>query len=308
MRAYNASTPVVDGQVLIFSGGGRGTRAVQFRKEGDGIVAKELWHNPDQSVQFNTPVVKDGLVYGLSLSDELFCLDKQTGKTVWKTNRSVAWNDENEPGQMARDGDHRKAHGTPLIVTRAGKPLMLSAGAKAAYAYDPRTGRELWMVRHTDYSTAPVPLFDRGVAFFVTGLRAKELLAVKTGGQGDVTDTAVLWKFTRNVGIYASPLLIDGLLYTAAAENYLTCLEAATGQLVWSERIPGQYAASPIYADGRISLFTQTGTATVIKPGRTFTVLATNTLADGFMASPAVSGKALYLRTKTSLYRIQSPN
>jgi outer membrane protein assembly factor BamB len=83
MGAYNASTPVVDGQLLIFSGGGRGTQAVKFQKEGDAIIGKELWKNPDQSVQFNTPVVKDGLVYGLSQSNEVFCLDEQTGKTAW---------------------------------------------------------------------------------------------------------------------------------------------------------------------------------------------------------------------------------
>lgn len=71
-------------------------------------------------------------------------LDKHTGKTVWKTDRSVAWNDENVPGPMAKDGDLRKAHSTPLIVTAAGRLQMLSAGAKAAYAYDPRSGRELW--------------------------------------------------------------------------------------------------------------------------------------------------------------------
>ena len=117
-------------------------------------------------------------------------LDKKTGETVWKTDRSVAWNDENVPGQMAKDGDLRKAHSTPLIVTAAGKPQMLSAGAKAAYGYDPRTGRELWKVQYPDWSVAPRPLFDRGLAFIVTGLTKKELWAVKTDGQGDVTDTA----------------------------------------------------------------------------------------------------------------------
>src|SRR5262245_22977585 len=75
-------------------------------------------------------------------------LDKQTGKTVWKTDRSVAWNDDDVPGQMARDGDLRKAHSTPLIVNVSGKPEMLSAGAKAAYGYDPRSGRELWRVQY----------------------------------------------------------------------------------------------------------------------------------------------------------------
>jgi outer membrane protein assembly factor BamB len=234
-------------------------------------------------------------------------LDKRTGETVWKTNRSVAWNDENVPGQLARDGDLRKAHSTPLIVTAAGQPLMLSAGAKAAYGYDPRTGRELWKVRYNDYSAAPRPLFDRGLAFFVTGGSMKELWAVKTDGEGDVTDTGVVWRCQTHVGRYASPLVVDGLLYLAAEENYVTCLEAATGQVVWTERIGGKDAASPLYADGRLYFFSQQGTTTVLKPGRTFEVLATNTLEDGFMASPAVSGKAFFLRTRTHLYRIESP-
>ena len=233
-------------------------------------------------------------------------LDKKTGETVWQTNRSVAWNDENVPGPMARDGDLRKAHSTPLIVTVADKPLMLSAGAKAAYGYDPRTGQELWRVQYNDWSTAPRPLFDRGLAFFVTGLTKRELLAVKTDGQGDTTDTGVVWRFKAHVGPYASPLLVDGLIYTAAEENYVTCLNAATGQIVWTERIGGKYAASPVYADGRLYFFNQQGTTTVLKPGRTFEVLATNSLADGFMASPAVSGKAFFLRTRTHLYRIES--
>ena len=116
----------------------------------------------------------------------------------------------------------------------------------------------------------------------------------------------MVWKFKTHVGKYASPLLVDGLIYTAAEENYVTCLEAATGQIVWTERIGGKYAASPVYADGRLYFFNQKGTTTVLKPGRTFEVLATNTLDDGFMASPAVSGKAFFLRTRTHLYRIES--
>ena len=105
---------------------------------------------------------------------------------------------------------------------------------------------------------------------------------------------------------YASPLIVDGLIYTAAEENYVTCLEAATGQVVWTERIGGKYAASPVYADGRLYFFNQQGTTAVLKPGRAFEVLATNTLADGFMASPAVSGRAFFLRTRTHLYRIEA--
>jgi outer membrane protein assembly factor BamB len=146
------------------------------------------------------------------------------------------------------------------------------------------------------------------LAFFVTGLARRELLAVKTDGHGDVTDTHVAWKFNKHVGCYASPLVVDGLLYTAAEENYVTCLEAATGQVVWAERIGGKYAASPVYADNRLYFFSQAGVTTVLKPGRQFEVLATNSLASGFMASPAVDGKAFYLRTRTHLYRIESPD
>jgi len=85
---------------------------------------------------------------------------------------------------MAKDGDMRKATARRLIVSAAGKTQMLSPGAKAAYAYDPRTGRELWKVQHSDFSVAPRPLFDRGLAFLVTGLTKSELLAVKTDDKG----------------------------------------------------------------------------------------------------------------------------
>ena len=236
----------------------------------------------------------------------LAALDKQTGATVWKTNRSVVWNDETVPGPMAKDGDLRKAHSTPLLVTAAGKPQLISSGAKAAYGYDPRTGHELWRVQYPDWSGAPRPLFDKGLAYIVTGLTKKELWAVKTDGHGDVTETGVAWKLKTHIGKYASPLLVDGLIYTAAEESFVTCLEAATGEVVWTERVGGKYAASPIYADGRIYLFDQDGTTTVIKPGRKLEVLATNTLAAGFMASPAVADKALFLRTRTHLYRVES--
>jgi outer membrane protein assembly factor BamB len=161
-------------------------------------------------------------------------------------------------------------------------------------------------VQYPDFSTAPRPLFDGTLAYIVTGLTKTELWAVKTDGQGDVMESNVVWKLKTHIGKYASPLLVDGLIYTAAEESFVTCIEAANGQVVWTERIGGKYAASPIYADGRLYFFSQDGTTTVLKPGRNFEALATNTLASGFMASPAASGKAFFLRTKTDLYRIEA--
>jgi outer membrane protein assembly factor BamB len=82
-RAYNAATPIIDGQTVIYTGAGRGTRAVQVEKQGDGFVTKELWSNPDLAPQFNTPVLRDGFLYGLSNSGNLFCINAKTGQTAW---------------------------------------------------------------------------------------------------------------------------------------------------------------------------------------------------------------------------------
>jgi outer membrane protein assembly factor BamB len=307
MNCYATPSPVIEPGRVYVHFGSFGTACLDTK------TGKALWKRDDLKCRHyrgasSSPVQFENLIIltfdGADLQYHI-ALDKMTGKTVWKTNRSVAWNDENIPGQMAKDGDLRKAHSTPLIVTVAGKPQMLSAGAKAAYAYDPRTGRELWRVQYPDYSTAPRPLFDGNLAFFVTGLSKNEMWAVKTDGEGDVSDSKVVWKLKTHIGKYASPLLVDGLIYTAADESFVTCLDAATGQVVWTERIGGKYAASPIYADGRLYFFSQDGSTTVLKPGRSLEVLATNNLANGFMASPAVDGKAFYLRTKTHLYRIE---
>ncbi len=241
-------------------------------------------------------------------------LDKQSGDTVWKTDRDVEWNDQDitgaspEAAQRIRDGDHRKAHSTPLIIDAAdGRPQMLSGGAKAAFAYDPRSGHELWRVLHDDFSVAPRPLYRDGTAYIVTGITHPELWAIRTDGTGDLTYTDhVAWRLTSRVAKTASPLLIDGLIYMVSDDGVANCIDAATSEPVWSKRLSGSFAASPIYGDGRIYFCDQDGQTTVIKPGRNYEELATNILDDGCMASPAVADNALVLRTKTNLYRIET--
>jgi outer membrane protein assembly factor BamB len=120
-----------------------------------------------------------------------------------------------------------------------------------------------------------------------------------------VTDTHVEWKVTARVPSKPSPVLIDGWLYMVHDGGVASCLEAATGQEVWRQRIDGNYSASPIVAGGRIYFFNQEGAATVIEPGRQFHALAVNQLDAGCLASPAALGRALYVRTETHLYRIE---
>ena len=205
---------------------------------------------------------------------------------------------------MARDGDLRKAHSTPLIVKSGDSFLMLSSGAKASYAYDPKDGRELWQVRYSGWSGAPVPVFRDGLAYVITGFGKTELWAVRINGSGNVTDSHVTWKYENQVAKTASPILVNDLLYMISDEGIVTCVAADSGKQVWRERIGGKYAASPVFADGHLFFCSQEGKTTVLKPGSTFQPVSTNSLSAGFMASPAVLDDALLLRTKTHLYRV----
>jgi outer membrane protein assembly factor BamB len=236
----------------------------------------------------------------------MIALDKKTGKNVWKTDRTAEWNDLDSDGKPIKEGDMRKAYSTPLLAEVNGKIQMITAGAKAAYGYDPTDGREIWKVRYAAYSAAPRPVLGNGLAYILTGFGKSELLAIRPDGRGDVTDTHVLWKTGRTVPKTPSPVLIDKMLFSVNDSGTVMCLNALTGEEIWKQRIGGNYAASLLYADGCIFSFSQEGVTTVFKAGSNYEVLATNKLDGGFMASPAVSGGSLFLRTKTHLYRIES--
>jgi outer membrane protein assembly factor BamB len=308
VNCYAAPSPAIEPGRVFLHFGSYGTACL------DTGSFKLLWQRSDLTCRHyrgpasSVVLFEDLVILTMDGVDVQYvvALDKETGKTIWKTDRSVEWNDQDVPGQMARDGDLRKAHSTPLIVNANGKQQMLTIGAKAAYGYDPRNGRELWRVQYGSWSGAPMPLFGQGLAFIVTGHGKTELWGVRVNGQGDVTDTHVAWKFGTMVPKTASPLLVAGLLYIVSDEGMLTCLEAATGKEVWHQRIGGNYSASPVYGDGRIYFCSQQGKTTVVKPGPAYEQLAVNTLPDGFMASPAVAGKAFFLRTKTALYRVET--
>ena len=154
-----------------------------------------------------------------------------------------------------------------------------------------------------------------GLVFFPSGFASGQVLAVQPGKQGEVLDAKasqpsgmqlkIVWKTNRNAPKKPSLLLLGDLLYAIEDNGVATCWEAMTGVTVWSERLGGHYSASPLAADGRVYLFSEEGKTTVLAAGREFRKLAENQLGDGFMASPAVSGEALFLRSRTQLYRIE---
>ncbi|HEV7925980.1 MAG TPA: PQQ-binding-like beta-propeller repeat protein [Verrucomicrobiae bacterium] len=279
----------------------------------DAASFKVLWQRDDLPCRHfrgpgSSPIIWNNLLIltfdGIDLQ-YVAALDKITGKTVWKTDRTAHWTDLDANGQPMGGGDYRKAFSTPIVVDVAGGPQMLAAGSMATYGYDPVTGRELWRLQNTAYSPASRPLFDQGLAIFATGNGKAELEALRPDGRGELSSSAVVWKSTRAVPSQTSGTLDNGLLFMVNEGGIASCFQTADGAEVWRERIGGDYSASVLYGDGRIYCCSREGKITVLKAGREFAVLATNELAAGFMASPAVSGHALYLRTKTDLYRIE---
>ena len=309
VNCYGSPSPVIEPGRVYVHFGSYGTACLATN------TGKILWERTDLPCRhYRGPgssaiLYKDLLILTFDGVDVQYvaALDKKTGRTVWKTDRSTAFNDLDAQGKPKREGDFRKAFSTPLIVEAGAKHQVLSIGSKAAFGYDPGTGREIWKIALPGYSCAPRPVFGSGLAFVVAGRGKPELWALRVDGRGDLADTHVAWKTGgKHVPDTPSPLLADGLLYLVADKSGVTCLEAATGKTVWGERLGGNFAASPIYADGRVYFSSVQGKTTVLKAGRSYEVLATNRLESGFMASPAVSGRALFLRTKTHLYRIES--
>ena len=307
VNCYAAPSPVIEPGRVYVHFGSYGTACL------DTATSKPLWQRRDLPCRHyrgpgSSPILLEDLLIltfdGVDV-DYLVALDKKTGKTVWKTDRSTRWDDLDAQGKPTREGDFRKAFSTPLVIDVGGKPQLISAGSKALFSYDPRTGRELWTVRHAAHTAVLRPVFSHGLVVFCTGLGKPELWAVRPDGQGDVTGTHVAWKLEKGAPKTPSPIAVDDLLYIVSDEGVGMCLEAATGKEVWKERLGGNFAASPIYGDGRLYFPNIHGKTFVVKAGRTYDLLATNVLEAGCMASPAVSGKALIFRTRTHLYRIE---
>jgi outer membrane protein assembly factor BamB len=223
-------------------------------------------------------------------------LDKRTGQTVWKIDRQVDFG--------TTDGDFMKAFCTPIVIEQDGEQQLISPCSKAVLAYAVADGAERWRVRYEGFSATVRPLWGHGLVYVNTGFSKADLLAIRPGGRGDVTDTHVAWKVTKAVGSKPSPVLVDDLLIGVHDGGVATCLDARTGEELWSKRLGGNYSASLVAGDGKVYFFSHEGMTTVIRPGRRYEELAVNQLAEGGLASPAVVDRSLLLRSDGHVYRI----
>ncbi|HEY4312220.1 MAG TPA: PQQ-binding-like beta-propeller repeat protein [Pirellulales bacterium] len=298
-NSYASPTPVIEEGRVYVHFGSPGTACL------DTETGKVLWARQDLPCNHfrgagSSPILYENLLVvaydGFDLN-YVVAFDKLTGKTVWQRDRNIAY--END------DGDQHKAYCTARVVEIDGKPQLVYPSAGATIAYEPRTGEEIWRVNHGGMNAASRPLYGDGRLYLNTADGGFKLFALRAGGSGDITDTHVEWKCKEGAPSRSSQLLIGNRIFMVHDRGVATCLDTSTGKPLWQKRLGGDFSASPLYAEGHIYYCTQDGRTFVVAASDDFTLLATNTLDDGFMASPAVYDKALFLRTEANLYRIE---
>jgi outer membrane protein assembly factor BamB len=300
VNSYASPTPAIEKNRVYVHFGTYGTACLDTNT-GDVHWARRDLKCHHHMGPGSSPILFDKLlIFQVDGTDVQYvvALDKATGETVWRTDRSMDY--------RAVHPFCRKSFCTPVVIRAGNRLQLVSPGSKAVMAYDPFRGDELWKIRYYGWSMVPRPLYGHGLVFVVMDYDHPELWAMDPEGHGDVTDSHVAWKLRKGVPSTPSLLLIGELMYMLSDDGVATCVEAKTGEIVWQDRVEGEYSSSPVYADGRIYVFNHDGAATVIKPGRQFEPLAVNKLDGRCMASPAVAGKALFVRTKTHLYRIEN--
>jgi len=282
-------TPVLEGDRVYLHFGAHGTACIT--QAGEIVWKTRLDYDNGQHGPGGSPVLYENLlIVSCDGNNYQFvaALDKQTGKTKWKKMRQGY-----------------QAYTTPLVVKLPGGDQVISPGAFRAVAYEPRTGKEIWQVTYGDgFSNVPRPVYGNGLVFICTGFQEPSLLAVRLEGRGDVTRKQVAWSLKRGAPLTPSPLLVGDELYMITDNGIATCVDAATGKEHWKARVGGNHSASPIFADGRIYFLSEEGESVVIAPGKEFKVLAKNELNGETLASMAVSGGSIFVRSRTHLYRL----
>ena len=310
-NSYASPTPVIEEGRVYVTWGSPGTACLDTR------TFDVLWTRDDLICDHfrgagSSPIMyEDYLILPYDGADYQYILamDKKTGETKWKTDRSVDFKDLDENGQPKAEGDFRKAFATPHIAILGGKPVLISQGAMATYAYNPATGKELWRYdEHDNHSASTRPVILGETVYVPTGFPKPSLLALPGNKKGVLEDSDLQWKLTLNKGTPKKPSLqlVGDYIYAVSDSGIGTCWEAKTGEEKWIARVGGNYSSSPIYADGKIYFCSEEGKTTVIEANpNEYKVLAENTIGDGFMASPAVSGDTLYLRSRSHLYCVK---
>jgi outer membrane protein assembly factor BamB len=302
-------SPVTDGERVIVHFGNGDLAAYTF--DGELLWKRNLQDDHGTYTIWwghaNSPVIHEDLVVSVCMQDSISDLDgkpsesyviahdKRTGNQVWKTLRMTP--------ATAEECD---SYITPVFVKNAGRVEMIVVGGDTIDAYDPATGKQVWQLNGLSKSRIITgPTVHNGMVYATRGMRG-DLYAVRAGGSGTLPSTAIVWKTGKGTPDTCCPVIRNGLIFFVSDDGIARCLDAATGEEKWAERLHGDHKASPITAENRVYFLDRKGKCTVVAATGQFHKLAENVIDDEMLASPAVSDGRLFLRGKKTLYCISS--
>ena len=294
--SFASNTPVTDGKHLYAFFGSRGLYCYDLN-------GKLIWQKqfPPMHIILNlgegVPTVLDGDTLYLKFDQEegscLVALDKRTGNELWRVPR-----------------EEKSSWSPPLVVTHHGRKQVVVTAPYSVRSYDAATGKLVWECACVGRGVIPAPVAADGLVYVMTGYIDPNLAAIRLGRQGNLKGTdAIVWTNNRGNSYLPSPVLHEHKLYFVADNGMLSCLNAITGEPYYrQQRLPKPYnlKASPVGANGKLYLATEDEDVVVVKMGEKYEVLAVNTLKDQiFIATPAIAGGSLYLRSQDALFCIR---
>jgi outer membrane protein assembly factor BamB len=285
-------TPVTDGRRVYVYFGSYGLVCYDF----DG---RKVWERPLASCggefgSASSPVLHGPLLLLNCTSDAggfLLAADQRTGRTIWRTPHA-------QP---------TLSFATPFVWdTGAGEQIVLIVSGHVK-GFDPKTGRELWRVAGFPKGVAPTPAAAGGLLYAASNAQPAFVVAIRPGGRGDITRTHVVWRHDKGVVSVPSPLAVGGYLFALRDGGVMTCFDAKSGAVLWQQRLParGNYFASPVAGDGKVYVVSEEGEVSIIGAKPAYELIAVNSMGERTMASPAISGGCIFLRTDENLYCVE---
>jgi len=263
----------------FYSQHGLGTSPILYR--GLLIMARDgSSDGPDKSLGWQKPWDKSFVL----------ALEAGTGKERWKASRGLS----------------RISHGVPAIWHAPdGHAEVISEAGDVVQGFDPDTGQRLWSSEVIGEGKVPSTVLGGGMVFTAGGWGGRESIkAFKLGGRGDLKETNLVWEQRKGMPKVPSMLFLGSYLFAVTDAGVATCFKAATGEIVWQERLGGTFSASPVAAEGRIYFVADNGETVVIEAGPVFKILARNPLGEKVQASPAISKGKIFIRGEKHLFAI----
>jgi outer membrane protein assembly factor BamB len=300
------STPATDGRTVVALLGSEGlfaydTSGKLLWKQDLGVLNPGLWDDPTSSWgHASSPVIHGGLVFVQADGHKqsfIAAFNLKDGKQAWRVERGeiTSWT-------------------TPTVYEGKTRTELIVNGGRFIRGYDPSTGKELWRFADGDTQVKmQAPLVAHDLIFITGGYPAgRPMYAFRPGATGDIslkageeTNAFLAWRTAKGSPYTPTPVVYGDLLYAAADNGVFSAYDAKTGALVYQERLPSSFSASPVAADGKIYVASEDGDVYVVKAGPKFELLSTNPMGEALMATPAVSDGTLYVRSQNYLYAIR---